>query len=358
MGKDVIDDQYGRMFKLPFELSQQNINVSCFSLSYQEKGYYSRPLNSNLHWTSIDTGVLVLPGIYKLYSMILDHIHHNKLDYILATSDVIHLGLGRKLSSKTGIPLVTDLYDNFESFGLTRLPFMSSIYRKAIKLSRAITCVSRPLSEHIKHYCSPGCEILVLENAVDHTRFKSMPISSSRTRLSLPVNVKLIGTAGALYESRDIDTLFMAFKLLQERDAGIHLALAGRVERKVKLPELENVHYLGELSHNEVAYFYNALDLAIVPLKESEFGKFCFPQKASEILACKTPILAASVGVMKELLKDYPECLYDEGDVKMLARMILQQLQQPSIAEIVVPDWADQAKKVAELLAELPTSRY
>jgi glycosyltransferase involved in cell wall biosynthesis len=262
----------------------------------------------------------------------------------------MHLAIGSYVAQKTGVPLISDLYDNFESFGMYKLPFMHTIYRNALIKSSAVTCVSKPLSEHIEKYCSKACRIEVIENAVDYSVFKPMPKMDCRKKLLLPEGAILIGTAGALSESRDIGVLYHAYKLLLKNGSDIHLVLAGRRSNKVPIPDYGNIHYLGELAHNDIAYFYNALDLAVVPLTDSAFGRYCFPQKACEILACKRPLVSSSVGVMKDLLKDYPECLFDDGNVEMLVEKILGQLNRTIVPDILVPDWGDQARKIKKLI--------
>lgn len=350
MGKDVLDDRYGRMFETPLEFSRQGLDVSCFSLSYRNRGYCSTYLNSHLEWTSFDFNTVYPLGLYRIVQAVLNHVRVSKSASIIATSDIIHLGIGSYISHKTGVPLISDIYDNFESYGMYKLPFMQTVYRNALKKSRAVTCVSKPLSEYIEKYCSKACKIEVIENAVDHSVFKPLPKMDSRRKLSLPEDVILIGTAGALSKSRDIGVLYHAYKLLQSNRSDIHLVLAGRRSIKVPIPDYGNIHYLGELDHNDISCFYNALDIAIVPLTDSAFGRYCFPQKACEILACKRPLVSSSVGVMKDLLRDYPECLYDDGNIEMLFEKILGQLNRATVPNVLVPDWTDQARKIMKLI--------
>ena len=353
MGKDVLDDRYGRMFETPLEFSRQGLDVSCFSLSYRNRGYCRRYLNPHLEWTSIDFNIAHPNGLYRIIRAILNHVRISRPASIVATSDIIHLGIGSYISHKTGVPLISDIYDNFESYGMYKFPFMQTIYRNALKKSRAVTCVSKPLSEYIEKYCNKACTIEVVENAVDHSVFKPMPKIDSRRKLSLPVDAILIGTAGALSEGRDIGTLYHAYKLLLSKGSDIHLVLAGRHLTKIQIPDYGNIHYLGELDHNDIPYFYNALDLAIVPLTDSAFGRYCFPQKACEILACKRPLVSSSAGIMKDLLKDYPECLFDDGNVEMLVERILGQLKRAVVPDILVPDWSDQARKIKKLIGKV-----
>lgn len=358
MGKDVINDQYGRMYEIPVELSQLELNVSCFSLSYRTRGFTSTQLNPNIDWISNDFNLINPYGLYRIIRAILNYVRTSKPASIIVTSDIIHLAIGSYVAQKTGVPLISDLYDNFESYGMYKLPFMPAIYRNALMKSSAVTCVSKPLSEHIQKYCSKTCKIEVIENAVDHSVFKPMPKIDSRKKLSLPENAILIGTAGALSESRDIGLLYRAYELLLNNGSDIHLVLAGRRSKRVPIPDYGNVHYLGELNHHDIAYFYNALDLAIVPLTDSAFGRYCFPQKACEILACKRPLVSSAVGVMKDILKDYPECLFDDGNVEMLVEKILGQLNRAVVPDILVPDWADQAGKMMKLIERVAMMEF
>ena len=352
-GKDVLDDRYGRMYEIPLELSRSGINVSCFSISYRSKGNFHENISTGLDWVSYDFNLSHPGGIFRLIRELFIRVETCKPVAILAGSDIIHLAIGNYVSQKTNIPLISDLYDNFESFGLSRLPFMKFIYRKALKSSSVVTCVSKPLSEYVNSYCSVACQIEVIENAVDHAVFKPLPKQESRTKLSLPEDAILIGTAGALSENRDIGVLYRAYEIVLAKKPEVHLVLAGRTSDKVSIPEHQNVHYLGELEHRSVADFYNALDLAIVPLTDSAFGRYCYPLKACEILSCRTPLVASSVGVMTEMLKDYPECLFDDRDAEMLAERILNQLNVPVVPDIEIHSWAEQSVKLKGLIEGL-----
>ncbi|HDH08701.1 MAG TPA: glycosyltransferase [Gammaproteobacteria bacterium] len=350
MGKDVLDDRYGRMFEMPLELSRSGIKVNCFSLSYRTRGYFHENITGGLEWVSADFNLSHSSGIFSLVKEILEWVKICKPVAFIATSDIIHLAIGQYVSQKANIPLISDLYDNFESYGMSKLPFMNFIYRNALKKSSVVTCVSKPLSEYVIKYCSSDCQIEVIENAVDHAVFKPLSRQESRTKLSLPEGEILIGTAGALSENRDIGVLYSAYKIVLAKNPEVHLVLAGRSSDKVPIPEHHNVHYLGELEHRSVADFYNALDLAIVPLTDSIFGKYCYPQKACEILACRRPLVASSVGVMTDMLKDYTECLFDDGDAEMLAERILDQLNDPVVPDIAIHGWVDQSVKMKKLV--------
>jgi glycosyltransferase involved in cell wall biosynthesis len=348
--KDVINDKFGRLWHFPYELSIAGINVDCFSLSYRRRGYSQIKINDNQTWTSIDTGLLVVPALYQMIRKVIKVIRLKSPCIIISSSDVIHLAIASYLSKKCSVPLVIDLYDNYESFGFTKFPMMKRIYRNAIRQSDAVICVTRQLSERVGRYCGQGIKPLVITNATDKSLFRPMDKEACRSVLGLPSAGFFIGTAGALDESRDIRVLYKAYERLLSEGLDIHLVLAGKISSKNAMPDMKNVHYLGELAHTDVAQLYNSLDVAVIHLTDNEFGRYCFPQKAYEILACRRPVVASAVGVMQDLFSDYPECLYDDGNVEMLVKALCGQMTRPTFPEIPVPEWKDQREKLFEVL--------
>jgi hypothetical protein len=49
---------------------------------------------------------------------------------------------------------------------------------------------------------------------------------------------------------------------------------------------------------------------------------------------------------MNELLRDYPDCLYEPEDSMSLASAIRLQLEKKTAARIVAPSWADSAAQL------------
>ncbi|MDZ4152215.1 glycosyltransferase, partial [Methylicorpusculum sp.] len=84
--------------------------------------------------------------------------------------------------------------------------------------------------------------------------------------------------------------------------------------------------------------------------RDTEFGRYAFPQKTYEILACKTPILSARLGALKQTLKEYPQCLYEPENQADLSEKIVNLLNNPSVVDIHIPTWSDQAQRLAEWL--------
>ena len=94
---------------------------------------------------------------------------------------------------------------------------------------------------------------------------------------------------------------------------------------------LYEVITLGELPHALAAELFAALDVGVIYLRDTPFGRFCFPQKAYEMAACGIPFVAANVGAMPALLADAPECLYRADDAESLAEALRGQLITPRL---------------------------
>jgi glycosyltransferase involved in cell wall biosynthesis len=90
---------------------------------------------------------------------------------------------------------------------------------------------------------------------------------------------------------------------------------------------------------------------------DSPFGRYCFPQKAYEMLACRLPVVAADVGAMGALLAATPACLYRVGDASDLADKLRGQLELPTLPNIPIDDWQTLIGRLEPQLQALLGSR-
>ncbi|MBT8363848.1 MAG: group 1 glycosyl transferase, partial [Deltaproteobacteria bacterium] len=91
------------------------------------------------------------------------------------------------------------------------------------------------------------------------------------------------------------------------------------------------------------------LDVAVICNRNSEFGRYCFPQKAAEIMACDVPLIAARVGSMAGLFKDRPEWLYTPDSNRDLAVALEHRLVHQKTDYSDVSSW----KKAAVILEKI-----
>lgn len=356
MRKDVITDRYGRLYELPRQLAAQGHMVLGVCLSYRKRDEGSLISEPNIGWHSQNLGLSVVPGLFR-YRRTLDRLFKQfKPDILVGASDAPHVALTAYLARRYQIPFVIDLYDNFESFGLSRLPGLPYLYHRAIRAAAGITCVSRPLSQHIQSHYQPVGPVITLESVVNTDIFSPLPQNACREKLGLPLDGKLIGVVGALDEERGMPAVYQAFQALRATDKRVHLVLAGTPSKSCPIPKNEAVHFLGTLDHSLMPVFYNALDIAVIPMRDTPFGRYAFPQKLYEIIACRVPLIAASVGALQEVLADYPECLYTTDSAEDLASQMASQLNHPTVPKLNVMTWSEVALRIEALLNDAVNS--
>ena len=358
MSKDVITDHYGRLYEIPYQLYQQDHQVVAFSLSYKSKqsGHclnYSNQSAGSLDWFSYNLGKLFFPGLLMYVWKVFRHIKHFKPDVLIGSSDSIHCILTGFIAKQLHIPYVLDLYDNYESFGLTKIPGVLPLYTHTLKQADAVLCVSQPLANYIKEQYQSEHTVFVIESTINTDTFYSKNNQECRKILKLPLEAKLIGLAGALTKERGIESLYkIFFQLLEEsEDKNIFLVLAGIVQKDLPIPDHKNIIYLGELEHAKVVDFFNALDVAVIIIMDNSFGRYSFPQKSYEILACDVPVVCSAIGAMNNVLKNHPQSLFsDEHD---FLNKTQQQLDHPCLVDVNIETWADKSKQIIKILHKL-----
>jgi len=104
------------------------------------------------------------------------------------------------------------------------------------------------------------------------------------------------------------------------------------------------------LSHAQVATLFNALDVGVISVLDTPFGRHCFPQKAYEMLACELPVVASNVGATGGLFSSYPDLLFKPGSAEDLARAILMQLTLGNRPQLPIQDWSELIKDMEQHL--------
>lgn len=346
-GRDLLDDRYGRLYEIPRALTAAGHHVRGLALSYRLRPPASP---SNAGWESLNALPFSPLGAARHLWRIRQTCLEFRPDMVWASSDAWHAIAAWWTCVPAGIPYVVDLYDNYECFGLSKPPGVIPLLRRACRAADGLTLVSRTLASDIANtYALPsGQPRLILGNAVDTAVFRHLDQRAARHQLGLPENAVLIGTAGALDASRGITTLLKAGECLAAAHPGLRLVLAGphdgSLGRFAHLP----IDYLGVLPPERVALFWNALDVAVVANRDSDFGRYCYPQKLQEIVACDVPLVASRVGEVTELLQDHPACLAEPDSPAALAERIAAQiLEKNRVDRNQVRSWAQRAEELA-----------
>jgi len=325
-GKDLLDDEYGRLFELPARLSNRGHDVRGIALSYRRRpGPSSRDLTGVKWWSvnALPAGMLAYPAICNEVT------GHWRPDVIWSSSDAGHAILGRWLSRKLDVPYVVDLYDNYESFALTGVPGLRRGLRRACREADGLTVVTHALKAFAEQRYRPIGPIAVLGNGVDTRRFVARDRGQARIRLGIPEDARVIGTAGSITQDRGIDDLFQAFAEIARKDDRLWLAYAGPRDATPDLYPHARTVDLGVLPQADIPELLSALDVAVVCNKDSEFGRYCYPMKLEEAIACGTPVVAARVGDVAQRLSFNDRHLYEPGQPHSLGEKIRQLAGEP-----------------------------
>lgn len=343
-GRDLIDDHYGRLWELPVSLAKFGYDVRVLATSYRQRDEVNK-VEDGVLWQSVN----LLPSPFKLWSLQRKIAQEFSPDLIFASSDAFQLLAGQKLARRMKIPAVLDLYDDYEAFGLTRIPGMKSALRAACRSAAHVISISHSLANQLEIRGVRREKITVIGNGVPDGFSADVSKVEARKILGLPgEDVVLWGTAGALDASRGIQDFFKAYACLKESLPGAKLVLAGPRSRQIESAFPEGTIDLGKLAHAQVALLFRALDVGIICNRDSAFARACHPMKLVEMAACGLPVVCAAVGDAKILLKDVPYSLFSPADVTALAQNIRAQTQHPHLPPLELAQrWQDLGASLA-----------
>ncbi len=352
MRRDVLRDRYGRLYQIPVQLAATGARIHAVLASYRVGLPHGDASNDDgVHWES-HTLPVSLPAYLRAVTRAA-----KEADVVIASSDCFHVALGGVLKRKYGVPLVLDLYDNYESFGMSKWPFLGKAYLRGLREADLVCCNGRMLAQYVAER-APGVDTLVLHSTIEANTFSPRMRESSRSALGLDPDRKLVGAAGGLSANRGIGFVYEACRRLNRKGYSVDLVLAGGRDRHWPIPTDPWVKDLGDLPHGVMVDFYNAMDVNVIQVRDDQFGHYCFPQKAHEILATQSPFIASNVGELARVLGQHPEILFDSEDVEQIEAAIRTQIESPSTVSVSIETWPDSINRLYGRLESLDRERH
>lgn len=348
-GKDLVRDSYGRLHEIPRALAAGGDEVSVIATDYGTRAPESRMAE---RFRVRGVRPFAARGAWLAEAARL------RPDVVLASSDALHLAAGTRLARRIGVPVVLDLYDDYEAFGLSRVPGMTGMLRRACREADATIAVSSTLAEFLQARGPLRRPPVVVRNGVTDWPEWRVARADARVRLGLPADGEIIGTVGALDSSRGIDDLFLAYDAVRQARPGVRLAVAGPGDaRRRRLLPADAID-LGVLAHPEARLLVRAIDVGVICNRDARFGRSCHPQKFVEMVAAGTPPVTAAVGEVARILAPWPDLLYAPGDPGELAARIVRQLASPAPLPVALAArWADLAAEARDVLASVVQAR-
>ena len=211
---------------------------------------------------------------------------------------------------------------------------LEAVERRYLRRTRAMIFVSQWVRDRtLGHYRVAPRLSAIVPNAIDTDRLS--PEGRAPLDHASPSRPPTLLFAGRLLALKGLDTLLRAMTRV---DDTIRLKLAGpgdqapwrALSKALGLSE-DRCEFLGRVPYPAMPDLYRAVDAVVLP----SFTESC-PLVALEAMACGTPIIAADVGGVSEVVRDGETgWLFPSGSVGGLASRIDAVLADPASARRV-----------------------
>ena len=224
------------------------------------------------------------------------------------------------------------------------------IEKRCLETADTIVATSPQEEEHMRSLMSERGNISVIPCGTDIKRFGSVSRSQSRAKLNLECEDKVVLYVGRFDRRKGIETLVRAVGQNEvKRHPNLKLIIVGgstpgrkdgkereRIEGIVRELNIADITtFAGQIEHEELAYYYAAANVCVVPSHYEPFGLV-----AIEAMACSTPVIASEVGGLKfTVINELTGLLVPPQDERAFAKAIARVLSYPA--------WSRQLEKDA-----------
>lgn len=204
---------------------------------------------------------------------------------------------------------------------------------EAANAAQALVAVSGALAQKMQSMGMSADHLHVLRNGVDMQAFMLQPRVEARRRLKLQEGGALVLGVGNLVAEKNFAMLVRAVALMP----GARLLIVGQGPLAGALRALADavapgrVDWRDNMPQSELRHAYAAADVLGLPsLREG------WPNVLLEAIACGTPVVAADVGGVTEIIRDgAPGEVVARGDTTMWARALTATIDNGSPPERV-----------------------
>lgn len=350
--RDALAERFGRIYRLPMHWHHAGHEVRLELLDY--RGW--RRADSQADGFRVNSWPMVYP--LSLPAMFQEARAFSP-DILIAAGDNLVGLLGHRLARALSCRFVLDAYDDYQTFGSSRLLLGWNAFHWLRMHSDAVFYASSGLA---KSHPGPGSALLV-PNAIDPGEFRNRDRVAARLELGLDASPTWVGYFGSMEPDRGVGTLLEAIGLMRLQGRDVRLLLAGTRHPGTALPPKgeTSVNYLGQQPHERVPVLMAACDVLALPYLRSpmmDMGASC---KIAEYLHCQRPVAATRTpnfhGNFPEQAGLLSGRLAEPGDPPDLARVIGLQLDDPLLVPAPIHmTWSAVADEAARHLRRLQDS--
>lgn len=342
--RDLIERPYGRFYHLPRLLAHLGHEVRVALCSHRDLPSVAIERDGIL-WTSDDVRTL---GPMAVVGRLQQETERWRPDWIIGCSDTWYGWLAQRLARSTGARLAIDAYDNYEAYMPWNLP-LHWAWRRAISAANVVTAAGPQLAMRLDVHRQGKLPTAIVPMAAD-PQFGPLDRVESRAALGLPAGAPLIGYTGGWSANRGTLLLLDAFDRIRHTQPEARLVLSGRPPAEVR--NAPGVIALGYLEDTQLPVLLNAMNVACVVTANTGFGRFSYPSKLCEAMACDIPVVASATDALTWMLHGELQHLAKVGNPQEFASRVVAQLEEPSTNYPPRIQWWDVARKFELLLQD------
>lgn len=259
----------------------------------------------------------VIDGLTRRLEQIIPQI---KPDVLHAHSPSLNAVAALRAGKKFGIPVVYEVrafwedaavdHGTSKEFGL-RYRLTRALETYALKRADAVTTICEGLRKDIVARGIAADKVTVIPNAVDIDKFAVGGLADQELKRKLGLqDMRLIGFIGSFYAYEGLDVLLRAVPAMLARQSDLRVLLVGGGPQDAALRQLardlhieDKVVFTGRVPHEQVAQYYDLLDVLVYPRLSMRLTDLVTPLKPLEAMAQGRVLAASDVGGHLELIE-------------------------------------------------------
>ena len=224
--------------------------------------------------------------------------------------------------------------------GDLRYRLTRALENHVIKRASAVTTICKGLQQDLISRDVDPAKLTEIPNAVEVEKFthnQVLPEDVSALRKKHNLEDKFVlGFVGSFYAYEGLDTLLSALPNIISKQPNTAVLLVGggpqETNLKQQVAELglgDHVFFTGRVPHDDVALYYDMIDLLVFPRKSMRLTELVTPLKPLEAMAQHKLVLASDVGGHKELIEhNRTGYLFKADDTNALGETVLSIMAQ------------------------------
>ncbi len=305
-----------------------------FVKAIRASGYFAR-----IGWKVVEEKILI-----KYFTKRIIEVAKQNNAEIIHAHTPYRVGLpALKAARKLGLPFVYEMRGMWEETAVANGRWLRNgpAYRrfqnyetKVLRKADSVICISETLKQEAIRRGVKSNKITVVTNAVEKSmidnKSKSSLLEKAVDSLAISKSTKVIGYIGSLREMEGVDFTAEAVAKLIENGHDVRLFVLtgnqGQSELKSLCKRLgidEKAVIMGPVPHDEVAVFYDLIDIFIVSRPETRVTKLVTPLKPFESMAMGKAVIASKLPALEEIIDDdNTGLLYQPDDLQSLVNNI------------------------------------